>query len=90
MITCKEYLELSDAFEPSDDETFAVLVREAIQLTGMSLRDMGHEFEVMPSTISRWATGAVKPMPGMQRMTVAMLRRHITKIHTSTLNEETK
>jgi len=71
------YLVASKDF--SGGEHFAELLADGLALLGMSHRQFAREVEVIPSTVSRWASGATRPLTGMQKLVVAKLRKSVAK-----------
>ncbi|MGE0872361.1 MAG: hypothetical protein AB7P03_27645 [Kofleriaceae bacterium] len=53
-----------------DAEAFANIVGSYLKLSGMNQRMLADEFEAAVSTVSRWASGKVKPRPLMQKLIV--------------------
>lgn len=75
-MTPRDLVKACDAWLDKPDESeFAVLVTGALQGLGILQRDLAQEFEVQVSTVSRWASGASKPHPRLQRQVIQSIRR---------------
>lgn len=53
-------------------EQFAQIM--TVALRHLDARTLGGMFETLPSTATRWASGASVPLPGMQKVAVKMLK----------------
>lgn len=71
------YLAASKDF--AGGEHFAELLADGLALVGMSHRQFAREVEVIPSTVSRWASGAAQPLTGMQKLVIGKLRKSVAK-----------
>jgi ribosome-binding protein aMBF1 (putative translation factor) len=79
-MTPTEYLNASKDF--AGGERFASLLSNGLAILGMSYRQFAREVEVIPSTVSRWASGAAKPLVGMQKLAVTKLRKNVLRVRT--------
>ena len=52
---------------------FTEIVHAAIQV--LDQYDLSVEFEVSESTISRWANGTSQPLPRLQKLVIAAIKR---------------
>ena len=58
-------------------EAFAGIVAASFNVLGMFQRDLAREFEVVESTVSRWAKGTARPHPLLQKQIVRSLLRRV-------------
>ena len=65
-------VEVMREYDPSDDETFAEIVRNCIEV-GLKPSILSNEFEVSESTISRWSRGKSSPVKLVRRAVVDRL-----------------
>lgn len=79
MMSLTTYLAASKDF--AGGEQFAELLTEGLAIIGMTHRQFAREVEVIPSTVSRWASGAAKPLTGMQKLVISKLRKSVAKAH---------
>lgn len=77
MTKLEEYVSASKSFEGG--EQFAQLLTDGMALVGLSHRQFAAEIQVIPSTVSRWASGATKPLTGMQKLAISKLRKRASK-----------
>jgi len=85
MKSLTEYLVASKDFAGGDE--FAALLSDGLALVGTSHRELAREIEVIPSTVSRWASGATKPLTGMQKVVISRLRKRIAKAQAARAEE---
>ena len=70
---CEAWLDMPSAGR------FARIVADSLEVLGLLQRDLAQEFEVEVSTVSRWASGAAKPHPRLQRQVVQWIKRRAEK-----------
>ena len=66
-----------------DKQAFSRLVREGLELTGMSVRDAAELFRTAPGTVSRWANGHTAPPLIARRAIRDLLVPRISRIASS-------
>lgn len=80
------YLETCDV---TDDETFAQVVQYALEFCGIKGTQVAKQFEIDPSTISRWATGRSKPHRLVRPLVVEWIKNTV-EAHADTLSSAPK
>ena len=71
------FKELCDAWKGEDDK-FALIVRAAPDVLGLSFQDLAQMFELAASAFARYAKGTAIPRPRIQRYIVNKLGEHAT------------
>ena len=66
-----------------DKQAFGRIVREGLELTGMSVRDAGELFRTAPGTVSRWANGHTAPAMIARRAIRDLLMTRVSRIASS-------
>jgi ribosome-binding protein aMBF1 (putative translation factor) len=74
----QELKELCEKWDHSN-EGFALIV-SMIELVGISNRDLAIEIQVAPSTVVRWASGAVRPHPRVQKIIIKWIEDKVSTI----------
>jgi transcriptional regulator with XRE-family HTH domain len=70
---------LCDRWRGSTEE-FAHIVAASIQTLGLYQHELAREFQVADSTVSRWANGVARPLPRLQELILAAIRKRASRI----------
>jgi transcriptional regulator with XRE-family HTH domain len=61
----------------NSDKDFAEIVNSASTVLNIHRRELAEEFQVAESTVSRWANGVARPLPGMQNLIISYINKRI-------------
>jgi ribosome-binding protein aMBF1 (putative translation factor) len=75
----QQFLDLCRSWDSSSQQ-FKEIVQSASQVLGVYRKEVAAEFEVAESTVSRWASGAAKPHPIIQKQIIASLEKRARKM----------
>ena len=80
MTTHEAYLDHARSADLTDRNAFRSLVRDGLDLTGISLREAAEQLSTAPGTVSRWVNGHSAPAVVARRAIVDFFSARVRRI----------
>ncbi len=77
------FLREAERVDLRDKQAFSRIVREGLELTGMSVRDAAELFRTAPGTVSRWENGHTAPAMVARQAIKELLATRVSRIASS-------